>query len=121
MLSRLLRRLTRRRDYLDGIRDGVLHGWALPRPGNGPVPVALYSGQTRLAETLASQFRDDLRDQLAAVWDIPRDNIIINPCTIGGDFGGKGSYMDVPLCYYLALHSGRPEWSVGCGGSASER
>jgi hypothetical protein len=61
MLSRLLRRLTRRRDYLDGIRDGVLHGWALPRPGNGPVPVALYSGSDRLAETLASQVRDDLR------------------------------------------------------------
>jgi len=56
-----LRRLSRRRDYLDGIRDGALHGWALARPGNGPVPVALYSGPDRLAETLASQFRDDLR------------------------------------------------------------
>ncbi len=49
-----------------------------------------------------------LRDQLAAVWGLSREQIRINPCSIGGDFGGKGSFMDVPLCYYLALHSGRP-------------
>ncbi|HEU0021768.1 MAG TPA: xanthine dehydrogenase family protein molybdopterin-binding subunit, partial [Dehalococcoidia bacterium] len=49
-----------------------------------------------------------LRDQLAAVWGRPKEQIRINPCSIGGDFGGKGSFMDVPLCYYLALHSGRP-------------
>ena len=49
-----------------------------------------------------------LRDQLAAVWELPKDKIRINPCSIGGDFGGKGSFMDVPLCYYLALESKRP-------------
>ncbi|MDA0733388.1 MAG: xanthine dehydrogenase family protein molybdopterin-binding subunit [Chloroflexi bacterium] len=49
-----------------------------------------------------------LRDQLAAVWGLSKEQIRINPCSIGGDFGGKGSFMDVPLCYYLALHSGRP-------------
>ncbi|ETX03177.1 MAG: hypothetical protein ETSY2_33980 [Candidatus Entotheonella gemina] len=49
-----------------------------------------------------------LRDQLAAVWDMPKEQIRVNPTSIGGDFGGKGSFMDVPLCYYLALHAGRP-------------
>jgi CO/xanthine dehydrogenase Mo-binding subunit len=49
-----------------------------------------------------------LRDQLAAVWDVPKGTINVNPTSIGGDFGGKGSFMDVPLCYYLALHTGRP-------------
>ena len=49
-----------------------------------------------------------LRDQLAAVWDLPKEQIRINPCSIGGDFGGKGSFMDVPLCYYLAQAAGRP-------------
>ena len=49
-----------------------------------------------------------LRGQLAAVWNIPEERIVLNPCNIGGDFGGKGSFMDVPLCYYLSLHSGRP-------------
>jgi carbon-monoxide dehydrogenase large subunit len=49
-----------------------------------------------------------LRDQLAAVWEVPTEQIRVHPTSIGGDFGGKGSFMDVPLCYYLALHSGRP-------------
>ena len=49
-----------------------------------------------------------LRQQLSLVWGLSEDRIRVNPCNIGGDFGGKGSFMDVPLCYYLALHSGRP-------------
>ena len=49
-----------------------------------------------------------LREQLAAVWGIDEQRIVLHPCSIGGDFGGKGSFMDVPLCYYLSLHSGRP-------------
>lgn len=49
-----------------------------------------------------------LREQLSKVWDIPEANILVNPTNIGGDFGGKGSFMDIPLCYYLAQASGRP-------------
>ena len=49
-----------------------------------------------------------LRQQVSAAWDLPEEMIKFNPCSIGGDFGGKGSFMDVPLCYYLALASGRP-------------
>lgn len=49
-----------------------------------------------------------LRQQMSTAWDIPEEMITFNPCSIGGDFGGKGSFMDVPLCYYLALKSGRP-------------
>ncbi|SHI07361.1 glycosyltransferase [Marivita hallyeonensis] len=61
-LGRALRRLTGRRDYLDGIQGGAIVGWALPKPGAGPVPVALYDGPVRLADALAHQFRADLRD-----------------------------------------------------------
>ena len=49
-----------------------------------------------------------LRGQLAAVWSVPAESIVLNPSTIGGDFGSKGSFMDVPICYYLSKHSGRP-------------
>ena len=49
-----------------------------------------------------------LREQLAAVWGVSEESIVLHPCSIGGDFGGKGSFMDVPLCYYLSLQSGRP-------------
>ena len=59
---KILSRLTGRRDYLDGIHDGRLCGWALPQRGHGPVPVALYAGSERIADTQASQFRADLRD-----------------------------------------------------------
>src|SRR5260370_42627459 len=27
---------------------------------------------------------------------------------LGGDFGGKGSFMDIPLTYFLARAAGRP-------------
>ena len=49
-----------------------------------------------------------LREQLAAVWGMEEERIVMHPCSIGGDFGGKGSFMDAPLCYYLSLHSGLP-------------
>ena len=49
-----------------------------------------------------------LRDQLSGAWGVPAESIVLHPSTIGGDFGGKGSFMDVPLCYYLSKKSGRP-------------
>ena len=49
-----------------------------------------------------------LRDQLDHTWSVPAESIVLYPSTIGGDFGGKGSFMDVPLCYYLSKASGRP-------------
>ena len=49
-----------------------------------------------------------LREQVAEACGISNQDITVYPCNIGGDFGGKGSFMDVPLCYYLALHAGRP-------------
>ena len=49
-----------------------------------------------------------LRTQLAEVTGLGESEILINPCSIGGDFGGKGDFMDVPLCYHLARASGKP-------------
>ena len=49
-----------------------------------------------------------LKDQLSLAADIDKDQILLYPCNIGGDFGGKGSFMDVPLCYFLSLHAKRP-------------
>jgi CO/xanthine dehydrogenase Mo-binding subunit len=49
-----------------------------------------------------------LKRHLAEAASIPEERIRLNPVLIGGDFGGKGSPMDVPLCYFLALHSKRP-------------
>lgn len=49
-----------------------------------------------------------LKQQLSDAVGIPAERILLNPGYIGGDFGGKGSPLNVPLCYYLALHSRRP-------------
>ncbi len=49
-----------------------------------------------------------LRAQVAGCIRIPPDNVIVHLMPVGGDFGGKGSAMDVPLCYYLAKISGHP-------------
>jgi CO/xanthine dehydrogenase Mo-binding subunit len=39
---------------------------------------------------------------------LQRDQIDIHMLPLGGDFGGKGSFMDIPLAYLLAKASGRP-------------
>ena len=49
-----------------------------------------------------------LRDQIAAVVGLDPDRVRINVSYIGGDFGGKGDPMDIPLSYFLAKASGRP-------------
>jgi CO/xanthine dehydrogenase Mo-binding subunit len=48
------------------------------------------------------------RELLADAVQIPLEQILVHPIPIGGDFGGKGSLMDLPLCYHLARRTGRP-------------
>lgn len=48
------------------------------------------------------------RSQFAAALGVPEDRVRVNPVSIGGDFGGKGSLMDSIVCYHLAQQSGRP-------------
>jgi CO/xanthine dehydrogenase Mo-binding subunit len=49
-----------------------------------------------------------LHEQMATAFDIPAEKFLVHPCNIGGDFGGKGDFMDVPVAYLLSLKSGRP-------------
>jgi CO/xanthine dehydrogenase Mo-binding subunit len=49
-----------------------------------------------------------VRDQLATAVKIDPESIVVHPVYIGGDFGGKGDFMDLPVCYFLSLKSGRP-------------
>ena len=48
------------------------------------------------------------RNQTAAAVGLEQTQIVFHPVTIGGDFGGKGSAMNVPLGYFLAKAVGRP-------------
>jgi CO/xanthine dehydrogenase Mo-binding subunit len=49
-----------------------------------------------------------LREQVATAFGKDLQRFIVHPCYIGGCFGGKGDFMDVPVCYLLSLKSGRP-------------
>ncbi len=49
-----------------------------------------------------------LRNQIAATVGLDPGSVRINVTHIGGDFGGKGDPMDMPLSYFLAKASGRP-------------
>ena len=48
------------------------------------------------------------KQSLADAIGVPAEKIVIHVCAIGGDFGGKGALMDLPLCYFLAQRTGRP-------------
>jgi carbon-monoxide dehydrogenase large subunit len=49
-----------------------------------------------------------MRDQVGNALQVAPASLIIHPCYVGGDFGGKGDGNDVALCYGLAQRSGRP-------------
>ena len=49
-----------------------------------------------------------IREQVANAIRIPPEKLVIHPVYIGGDFGGKGDFMDIAVCYFLSRKSGRP-------------
>src|SRR5205823_5649166 len=49
-----------------------------------------------------------LREQLSAAFGIPVEHFIMHTPAVGGDFGGKGSPMDIPLCLELSRQTGQP-------------
>ena len=48
------------------------------------------------------------KQSLSDAIGVPATKIVIHVSAIGGDFGGKGALMDLPLCYFLAQRTGRP-------------
>jgi CO/xanthine dehydrogenase Mo-binding subunit len=49
-----------------------------------------------------------VRTQLSNCTGVAKEKLIFHPMHIGGDFGGKGGFMDVPAAYFLSKKSGRP-------------
>jgi len=49
-----------------------------------------------------------VRKQMADGLDLPEEMIRLNAAFIGGDFGGKGGFMDTHVAYWLARETGRP-------------
>ncbi len=49
-----------------------------------------------------------LRDRMAADLAIAPERIKVHVLSVGGDFGGKTSIVDVPICYFLSERTGKP-------------
>lgn len=63
-------------------------------------------GSLRVWATNKSPYR--LRDQIGSVFGLDPEKIEIMPVVLGGDFGGKGSPGEVPICTALSILTGRP-------------
>ncbi|HUK42655.1 MAG TPA: xanthine dehydrogenase family protein molybdopterin-binding subunit [Candidatus Acidoferrales bacterium] len=48
------------------------------------------------------------KQHLAGWLGLDPEKVVFQIGFIGGDFGGKNTLMDIPLCYYLAKTTGRP-------------
>ena len=117
--------------------DGNLNGFVTDTWGSGDVAVGFAAAEVIIEGTYTTQrvhqgyiephgclvwIDDDgrtniyspnkaphrLKSNLSESLGIPIDEIVVHHSMVGGDFGGKGSPMDVPLCYYLAKRTGRP-------------
>ncbi|HSE91058.1 MAG TPA: xanthine dehydrogenase family protein molybdopterin-binding subunit [Candidatus Binatia bacterium] len=49
-----------------------------------------------------------LRDRLARDFGLDPEKIKVHILSVGGDFGGKTSVIEVPVCYFLAERTGKP-------------
>jgi len=49
-----------------------------------------------------------VRSQLAKCLSIPEERIRMHPVNVGGEFGGKGDGVDLPVLYFLAQKTGKP-------------
>jgi CO/xanthine dehydrogenase Mo-binding subunit len=49
-----------------------------------------------------------VREQVANALQLAQEKLNFNPVYIGGDFGGKGDFMDLAVVYLLSKKAGRP-------------
>jgi CO/xanthine dehydrogenase Mo-binding subunit len=70
--------------------------------------VVWIDDQGRVQVWASSKVPYQVKEQLAVALKLPKERILLHPVAIGGDYGGKGSLMDIPLAYFLAMHTGRP-------------
>ena len=81
----------------------VHHGYLEPH-----VVVVRVDSSGRFLVSSPSKGPYATREQLADWMGIDQAKVAFQLNPIGGDFGGKGSLMDIPLCCYLAKATGRP-------------
>ncbi len=79
------------------------HGYIEPHAG-----VVAIDAEGRVQVWASNKMPYRLKELLSHALRLPKERIRVNLTPIGGDFGGKGSLMDLPLAYHLARVTGRP-------------
>ena len=70
--------------------------------------VVAIDGDGRVQVWASNKMPYRLKELMSHALRLPKEQIRVNLTPIGGDFGGKGSLMDLPLAYHLARATGRP-------------
>jgi carbon-monoxide dehydrogenase large subunit len=78
-------------------------GYVEPHAG-----VVAIDGDGRVQVWASNKMPYRLKELMSHALQLPKEQIRVNLTPIGGDFGGKGSLMDLPLAYHLARVTGRP-------------
>jgi CO/xanthine dehydrogenase Mo-binding subunit len=83
--------------------QSVHHGYLEPQ-----ACIADYRGADSVRVWLTNKGPYQVRAMLAKCLGLDAAAITLEPATLGGDFGGKGSAQDAPLCVELSRLTGRP-------------
>ena len=93
--------------------DVVLeHTFRIPARHQGylephPAIVSIDSDE-RIQVWISAKNPFGVRSQIAKALDFPEERICVNVVNVGGEFGGKGDAIDLPIAYFLARKSSRP-------------
>ena len=111
-----LTRLAWRKGYVEkGFNESDLvleHTFHVPARHQGylephAATVAIESdGRIQVWSSVKNPF--NVRMQLAKCLSTAEERIRMNPVNVGGEFGGKGDGVDLPVLYFLAEKAGRP-------------
>lgn len=88
------------------VTPSVHQGYLEPQACIAAVERGAAGERVRVWATNKSPYR--MRSQVAQCLGLEPESIEVQPMPLGGDFGGKGSPMDVPLCVELSRLTGRP-------------
>src|ERR1044071_5370062 len=111
----LTRLAWRRGDVESGFREADLvleHTFRIPARHQGYIEphasIVCIESDGRIQVWTSAKNPFGVRTQLANAIGVAEERIRINVVNVGGEFGGKGDAVDLPIAYLLAQQSGRP-------------
>ncbi|MFQ5851741.1 MAG: xanthine dehydrogenase family protein molybdopterin-binding subunit, partial [Candidatus Binatia bacterium] len=111
----LTRLAWRKGDVEQGFREADLvleHTFRIPGRHQGYIEphagVVAIEPDGRIQVWASTKNSFGTRTQLARAIGVPEGRIRLNTVNVGGEFGGKGDALDLPVAYFLVEQSGRP-------------